>query len=100
VPEKPQVWDDGLDVDRLLPVTRLRFDNPGPEGAVVPVVRYFPTDTYPEARAALLAHYDVRCRWTVEETPGYFVTAGPPALDAEEATLVAEEAQMEVEAAS
>ena len=75
VPEKPEVWDDGIDADRLEAVVRVRFEKPGPQGTVVPVIRYFPTETYPEARAALLAHFDLRCRWSVEVTPGYFVSA-------------------------
>ena len=75
VPETPEVKADGLDVDALQPVLRIRFEKPGPYGSVIPVERFFPAETYPEAKAALLAHFDPRCRWSVEATPGYFVPA-------------------------
>lgn len=75
VPETPEVWDDAIDSDRLDAVVRVRFEKPGPQGTAVPVVRYFPTETYREAKSALLAHFDLRCRWSVEVTPGYFVAA-------------------------
>ena len=39
----------------------------------MPVVRFLPIETYPEAREALLAHFDENCLETLEETPGYFV---------------------------
>ena len=73
VPETPDVWDESIDADTLHPVLRVEFEKPGPQGTTVPVVRFFPTEDYPQARAALLAHFDVRCRWTVQSTPGYFV---------------------------
>jgi hypothetical protein len=86
VPEKTEVWDDGIDADQLEAVVELRFEKPGPKGTVIPVVRYLATDTYREARAALLKHFDLRCRWSVEVTPGYFVsgvaTAGAPEHEA------------------
>lgn len=75
VPETPDTWDDRIDVDRLIPVVRIRFDKPGLQGTTVPVVRFFPTETYREAKAALLAHFDLRCRWSVDVTPGYFISA-------------------------
>lgn len=75
VPEKPEVSADGIDADQLHAVVRIRFDKPGPQGTLVPVTRFFPSETYPEAKAALLAHFDLRCRWGVEVTPGYFVSA-------------------------
>ncbi len=75
VAETPAAWDSGLDADELQPVLRLRFEKPGPQGTMVPVERYFPAETYPEAKAALLAHFDPRCRWSVQATPGYFVPA-------------------------
>ena len=84
VAERPGVWDEGIDADQLKTVMRIRFEKPGPQGTVVPVTRYFPTETYPEAKAALLAHFDLRCRWSVEVTPGYFVaTAGGSGSDEE-----------------
>ncbi|HUG54231.1 MAG TPA: hypothetical protein VMR21_11545 [Vicinamibacteria bacterium] len=75
VPEGPGIWDERLDADALAPVLRIRFEKPGPDGSVIPVERFFPAETYPQARAALLAHFDPRCRWSVVATPGYFVPA-------------------------
>jgi hypothetical protein len=75
VPEKPGVWDDGIDGDQLEPVVRLRFEKPGPYGTAIPVVRYLQRESFREAKAALLAHFDLRCRWSLEATPGYFVAA-------------------------
>ena len=56
-------------------VVRVRFEKPGPQGTGVPVVRYLPTASYHVAKSALLAHFDPRCRWGLEVTPGYFVSA-------------------------
>lgn len=75
VPEKPDVWDDGIDADQLEAVVRLRFEKPGPGGTAIPVIRYLATESFREAKAALLAHFDLRCRWSLEATPGYFVIA-------------------------
>ena len=58
VPERAGVWDDGIDVNQMLAVVRVRFEKHGPQGTVVPVVRFLPNKTYPEARDALLAHFD------------------------------------------
>ncbi len=74
VPETPDTWDDAIDADRLHPVVRVRFDKAGPQGSVVPVVRYLPTEALPEAKAALLAHFDLHHRWSAEVTPGYFIS--------------------------
>jgi hypothetical protein len=78
VPETAGLWDEAMDTSALEPVVRMRFEKPGPQGTSVPVVRFFPTETYPEAKSALLAHFDVRCRWTVDVTPGYFIATAPP----------------------
>ena len=75
VPETAQRWSDDIEPDLLEPVLRIDFEKPGPNGSMVPVQRFFPAETYPEARAALLTHFDPRCRWTVAATPGYFVPA-------------------------
>ena len=79
VPETPEVVDETIDADALHPVLRIRFDKPGPQGTPIPVERFLPAETYPQARAALLAHFDPRCRWSVEAAPGYFVPASPRA---------------------
>ena len=87
VPERAGIWEDGIDIDQLKAVVRVRFEKPGPQGTVVPVIRYLPNKTYPEARAALLAHFDPRCRWNVVETPGYFVSSPAPVGGADEEGL-------------
>jgi len=79
--EAPGILDGEIDADALDPVLRVRFQKPGPEGSLVPVVRFFPTETYPEARAALLAHFDPRCRWSVQASPGYFVVSSSGCAD-------------------
>ena len=74
VPEAPHVWDEHMDADALEPVVRVHFEKPGIDGVMVPVERFFPAETFPQAKAALLAHYDPRCRWTLDSRPGYFVS--------------------------
>jgi hypothetical protein len=76
VPDTPKVWDAEVNVERLEPVLRVRFDKPTTEGSqtLVPVVRFMAFETYPDAKEALLAHFDPRCQESLEETPGYFVT--------------------------
>jgi hypothetical protein len=76
VPDTPKVLDAEVDVDRLEPVLRVRFEKPTPETSqtLVPVVRFMGIETYPAAKEALLAHFDPRCQESLEETPGYFVT--------------------------
>jgi hypothetical protein len=75
VPDTPKVWDAEIEVDHLEPVLRVRFERPRPESpqTLVPVVRFMPIETYPEAKEALLSHFDPRCQGSLVETPGYFV---------------------------
>lgn len=73
MPETADVWDDEVDVDAMEPVLRLRFEKIQPDGLPVRVERFLPTETYPEAKAALLSHFDPSCRRSVRATPGYFV---------------------------
>jgi len=80
VPEKKHAWDDAIDADALHAVLRIQFEKPGPQGTIIPVVRFFAAETYAEARAALLAHFDPRCRWSEAATPGYFVPAAQEAV--------------------
>lgn len=61
-----------LPADTLEPVFRVRLERPGPQGAVVPVERFFAAETYPLAREALLSHVPGLRR--LRSTPGYFVT--------------------------
>jgi hypothetical protein len=75
MPETVEVWDDEIDADAMEPVLRVRFEKPYPEGPPVPVIRFFPTETYPEAKAALLAHFDPSCQRSLQATPGYFVAS-------------------------
>ena len=77
VPETPDAWSEDQDPEVLQPVLRVRFEKPGPHGMVVPVERFLPAETYPTARAALLAHADPRCAEDVEATPGYFLAGVP-----------------------
>jgi len=73
VPESPDILKSDIDPERLEPVVRVAFDREPEAAAAVPVVRFLPYDTYPEARASLLGHFDESCQETLEETPGYFV---------------------------
>jgi hypothetical protein len=61
-----------LPADVLEPVFRVRLERPGPQGAMVPVERFFAAETYPLARETLLSH--VRGLRHLRATPGYFVT--------------------------
>ena len=83
VPETPDAWDENLDPEVLQPVLRVRFERSGPQGMVVPVERFLAAETYPRARAALLAQSDPSCGQRLEATPGYFVPAAAkrPMLD-------------------
>ena len=76
VPDTPRVWGAEIDVERLEPVLRVSFEKPllEDEHTLVPVVRFMGIETYPEAKEALLAHFDPRCQASLEETAGYFVT--------------------------
>ncbi|HET8645843.1 MAG TPA: hypothetical protein VFO85_10160 [Vicinamibacteria bacterium] len=83
VPEDASQWNSGYEADELEPVLRVRFERKGAEGLNVPVERYFPAETYPEAQEALLQHYQGVPTSPVEATPGYFIpvrTARPVPL--------------------
>lgn len=73
VPEEAAVWNSGFEADELEPVLRVRFERPGPHGLMVPVERYFPAETYPEAQEALLHHFDDVPVARIEATAGYFM---------------------------
>jgi hypothetical protein len=75
IPEEAAWWSAGVTTEDLEPVIRLRFEIPGPQGAPVPVERFFPAETYALALQSLLGHYEtssVRPR-RIRSTPGYFV---------------------------
>ena len=55
-------------------VVRIRFEVPGLHGVPVPVERFLPALTYPEAQAALMSHFQAAYRG-VTATAGYFVPA-------------------------
>jgi hypothetical protein len=71
VAEDPARWNSGFAAEELEPVLRVRLELPGPNGVTVPVERFFPAETYPEAQEALLSHYVPPERMVA--TPGYFV---------------------------
>lgn len=73
VPEDGTAVDAGFEADELQPVLRVRFDRPVTNGLAVPVERYFPVETYPEAQEALLHHFDGVPVEHLQSTPGYFV---------------------------
>jgi hypothetical protein len=74
--EDVALWDESFEPEQLQPVLRVQLEKPGEAGGAVPVERFFPAETYPEAREALLGHYEDTCRACVVTTPGYFVPAG------------------------
>lgn len=75
MPEGPDLAEHSLDVEDLEPVVRMRFERSGPLGSAVPVERFFPAETYPLARAALLSHLPAgQPVSAVHVSPGYFVT--------------------------
>lgn len=73
IPEEAASWNSGFEADELEPVLRIRFEKAGPNGLAVPVERYFPAETYPEAQEALLHHFEGVPVSHIEATPGYFV---------------------------
>lgn len=77
VPEEAALWNSGFSADELEPVLRVRFERPGPGGVAVPVERFFPAETYPQAQEALLSHFDAASSpQRLDATPGYFVSTG------------------------
>lgn len=78
IPEEAASWNSGFEADELEPVLRIRFEKAGPGGLAVPVERYFPAETYPEAQEALLHHFEDVPVSRIEATPGYFVPVRAP----------------------
>jgi hypothetical protein len=76
VPENVWLREAGYSVEELDPVLRLHLDLLGPHGVPVPVERFLPAETYPQAREALLTHFRGRRIWRgVTATAGYVVPA-------------------------
>ena len=74
VSEEAAWWNSGYAADELEPVLRIYFERPGPNGIPIPVERFFPAETYPQAQEALLSHFHgVSPLHDVVATPGYFV---------------------------
>jgi len=71
--EERALRNGGLSAEELEPVVRLRLDSQGPQGVLVPVERFFPAETYPQARGALITHFGVAMMSGASEVPGYFV---------------------------
>jgi hypothetical protein len=76
VAEDAAWWNSGYAADDLEAVVRVRFERSGPNEVPIPVERFFPAETYPQAQEALLSHFQgatpIRA---LAATPGYFVPA-------------------------
>lgn len=76
IPEEAGLREQGYAVEDLEPVLRLHIDLSGPHDVAVPVERFLPAETYPQARTALMAHFAGRAlRCPPTATPGYVVPA-------------------------
>jgi hypothetical protein len=74
VPEEPALWNSGYSADELEPVLRVQFTVRGLHGALIPVERFFPALSYPQAQEALLTHYGRSVEAAdVKATAGYFL---------------------------
>lgn len=73
VAEESARWSSFEGPENLEPVLRVRFQQVSADGTPVPVQRFFPAETYPEAQEALLRHYRDMPARHVRATPGYFV---------------------------
>ena len=75
VPEDASLLSSSIsDPELCEAVVRIRFEVPGSHGFPVPVERFLSAQTYPEAQAALLAHFESGYRGVIA-TAGYFVPA-------------------------
>jgi hypothetical protein len=73
VAEESGTWNSGFTAEDLQPVVRLRLERPGPDGVPIPMERFFPAETYPQAQEALLSHFEESPCRVLAATPGYFV---------------------------
>ena len=75
VPEDASLLTSAIgDPELCEAVVRIQFEVPGVHGFPVPVERFLPAETFPEAQAALLSHFESAYRG-VTATAGYFVPA-------------------------
>ena len=75
VPEDASLLTSSIgDPELCEAVVRIQFEVPGAHGFPVPVERFLPAETFPEAQAALLSHFASAYRG-VTATAGYFVPA-------------------------
>lgn len=82
IAEEPARWNSGFTAEELEPVLRVRLEVPGPHDVAIPVERYFPAETYPQAQEALLSHFTgTRRPRRLFATPGYFVPAVERSLE-------------------
>jgi hypothetical protein len=88
VAEEAANWNSGYAEEDLQPVLRVRLDVPGPNGVSIPIERYFPAETYPDAQEALLRHFEGPAATArVVATPGYFAPGRSHVADAVRALL-------------
>jgi hypothetical protein len=75
VPEDGSLLTSAIgDPDLCQAVVRVYFEVPGSHAVPVPVERFLPAETYPEAQAVLLSHFASAYR-ELTATAGYFVPA-------------------------
>lgn len=79
IAEDAALWNSGFAAEDLEPVLRVQMDVTGPQGILIPVERFFPAETYPQAQEALLGHYAPSSPGRVVATPGYLVPTRRPA---------------------
>ena len=73
VAEDSGTWNSGFAAEELQPVVRLRLERRGPNGVPIPMERFFPAETYPQAQEALLSHFEEEPCRVIAATPGYFI---------------------------
>ena len=72
VPEDASLLNSIPDPEQCEPVLRIHFEATSEYGVPIPVQRFLCAETYPEAQAALLTHFESAYR-VVTATAGYFV---------------------------
>ena len=72
VPEDASLLTSIADPEQCEPVLRIQFEARSEYGVPIPVQRFLSAETFPEAQAALLSHFEPAYR-VVTSTAGYFV---------------------------